>query len=50
MLNTLISSLALFQLTLPVWGATSLYWAAAATQVFQLTLPVWGATGKDHQH
>ena len=33
-----------FQLTLPVWGAT--HWAliSSGLPVFQLTLPVWGAT------
>ena len=34
----------LFQLTLPVWGATSTPNGVATRLEFQLTLPVWGAT------
>ena len=34
----------LFQLTLPVWGATQGRQNAILTYEFQLTLPVWGAT------
>ena len=33
-----------FQLTLPVWGATSSSTMTPPTSRFQLTLPVWGAT------
>ena len=34
----------LFQLTLPVWGATVTWLRLAYLVLFQLTLPVWGAT------
>ena len=34
----------LFQLTLPVWGATLQRVNLIARVIFQLTLPVWGAT------
>ena len=40
MLNLVIT----FQLTLPEWGATSLYHKGIAGSLFQLTLPEWGAT------
>ena len=33
-----------FQLTLPVWGATSKHLTVFSLKLFQLTLPVWGAT------
>ena len=38
------SACKLFQLTLPVWGATFTQKRPAPMQQFQLTLPVWGAT------
>ena len=39
-----LHSFALFQSTLPVWGATHIYGVYKQTTVFQSTLPVWGAT------
>ena len=33
-----------FQLTLPVWGATLRSLGLSDWELFQLTLPVWGAT------
>ena len=38
----------LFQLTLPVWGATVIKIKLTAIDKFQLTLPVWGATCPRH--
>ena len=37
-----------FQLTLPVWGATLSSTVFDTESVFQLTLPVWGATNALH--
>ena len=34
----------IFQLTLPVWGATKHQQQGNYNASFQLTLPVWGAT------
>ena len=41
-------SSSIFQLTLPVWGATSKASTQDYQQTFQLTLPVWGATCTTH--
>ena len=42
-----LKHIAIFQLTLPVWGATGGAKSfGKAVSAFQLTLPVWGATAK----
>ena len=41
-------TLAYFQFTLPVWGATDKDVNPDGTRNFQFTLPVWGATRKPH--
>ena len=42
--TSMISNPALFQSTLPVWGATYKDGRRRSTVIFQSTLPVWGAT------
>ena len=43
-LRALSSDSLIFQLTLPVWGATFPNDGLSKAIAFQLTLPVWGAT------
>ena len=42
------STVLVFQLTLPVWGATGYAQQILEEEAFQLTLPVWGATRINH--